>query len=167
LPPDVRNGSAFPGQTHFEFSEASSRRRASKKISWRAGKPKAFRTSGGKAAIQSLCGFRGRALGFVGLLARADEVFDGRRGFSALPLFEFTYPVRNRIDHIPSRFAGSLAGDFGAAGFSLAALSALHNFYFFHRHKLRGEQIVIEINLTKNLFESSVPDLTCSRESND
>ena len=79
-------------------------------------------------------------LGFVRLLARANEVFDGYRGFDALPLFEFTYPIRNVIHHIASGFTRSVAGGFCAAWLSVRALSALHNFYFFLRHTFSGKQ---------------------------
>jgi len=81
------------------------------------------------------------SLGFVWLLARANEVFDGYRGFDALPLFEFTYPIRNGVHHIASGLARSFAGSFCAAWFSVPALSALHNFYFFLRHTFMGKQI--------------------------
>ena len=105
-------------------------------------------------------------LGFVWLLARANEVFDGHRGFDALPLFEFTYPIRNVIHHVASSLARSFAGSFCAAWFSVSALSAFHNFYFFLRHTFSGKTDSTELELTKYLFESSVPDLTCTRESN-
>jgi hypothetical protein len=78
-------------------------------------------------------------LGFVGLLARANEVFDGDRGFDALSLFEFTYPIRNGIHHVASGFARSFAGSFGAAWLSVPALSALYNFYFLLRHTFSGK----------------------------
>ena len=81
------------------------------------------------------------SLGFVWLLARANEVFDGYRGFDALPLFEFTYPIRNGIHHIASGLARSFAGSFCAAWLSVPALSALHNFYFFLRHTFMRKQI--------------------------
>ena len=103
-------------------------------------------------------------LGFVWLLARANEVFDGHRGFDALPLFEFTYPIRNVIHHVASSLARSFAGSFCAAWFSVSALSAFHNFYFFLRHTFSGKTDSTELELTKYLFESSVPDLTCPRE---
>lgn len=80
------------------------------------------------------------SLGFVWLLARANEVFDGYCGFDALPLFEFTYPIRNGIHHIASGFARSFAGSFRTAWLSVPALGALHNFYFFLRHKFSGKQ---------------------------
>jgi hypothetical protein len=79
-------------------------------------------------------------LGFVRLLARANEAFDGDRGFDALPLFEFTYPIRNGIHHIASGFARSFAGSFGAAWLSVPALSAFDNFYFFLRHTFSGKE---------------------------
>jgi len=105
-------------------------------------------------------------LGFVWLLARANEVFDGYRGFDALPLFEFTYPIRNGVHHIASGLARSFAGSFGAACLPVSALGALHHFYFFVRHTFSGKTDFTELELTKCLFESSVPDLTCFRESN-
>lgn len=105
------------------------------------GEPKTFRTFGGKTAIQNLVIPEEGRLGFVWLLARANEVFDGRGGFGALALFEFTYPIRDGVDHLASGFARSFAGSFGAAWPSVPALSALHNFYFFLRHKFSGKQI--------------------------
>jgi hypothetical protein len=80
-------------------------------------------------------------LGFVRLLARANEVFDGYRSFDALPLFEFTYPIRNGVHHIASGFARSFAASSNAARLAVPALSAFHNFYFFLRHTFSGKQI--------------------------
>src|SRR5260370_23732433 len=79
------------------------------------------------------------SLGFVRLLARANEVFDGYRGFDALPLFEFTYPIRNCVHHIASSFARRFARSFCAAWVSVPALGAFHNFYFFLRHTFSGK----------------------------
>jgi hypothetical protein len=53
MPPDVRKGSAFPLLLPGEFSEATPRecvRGVASATSGVHGKPKAFRTSGGKAA---------------------------------------------------------------------------------------------------------------------
>lgn len=122
---------------------------------------KALRELAGKAATQILwIRLRRAGLGFVGLLARANEAFDGYRGFDPLPLFEFTYPIRNSIHHIASGFARSFAGGLCAAWLSVRALGALHNFYFFLRHTFSGKTDPTELELTKYLFESSVPDLT-------
>jgi hypothetical protein len=92
------------------------------------------------------------------LLARANEVFDGYRGFDALSLFEFTYPIRNGIHHVASGFARSFAGSFGAAWLSVPALSAFYNFYFLLRHTFSGKTDSTELKLTNYLLESSVPD---------
>src|SRR5260370_623284 len=89
--------------------------------------------------LRAVAWFRGGVLGFVRLLARANEVFDGSRGFDALPLFEFTYPIRNGVHHIASSFARRFARSFCAAWLSVPALGAFHNFYFFLRHTFSGK----------------------------
>src|SRR6266568_4759343 len=66
-------------------------------------------------------------LGFVRLLARANEIIDGFGGFGALPLLEFTHPARDGIDHI----AGGLTRGLYIGRLSVSTFGALYNFYCF------------------------------------
>jgi hypothetical protein len=82
--------------------------------------------------LLELCGFAA-SLGFVGLLARAQQVLDRCGGFDSLALFEFTYPGRDRGHHI----AGGLTCGIGGGLFDhlpVPSLRTLDDFYFFLGH---------------------------------
>ena len=66
-------------------------------------------------------------LGFVRLLARANEIVDGFGGFGALPLLKFTHPARDGIDHV----AGRLTRGLWFGRLSLSTFGALYDFYYF------------------------------------
>lgn len=72
-----------------------------------------------------------RSLGFVRLLlARADEVLDGYRGFLSLSLLEIIHPTADGRNHIGRRLAFVLTGR-TAVRFVQNALFTLNYFYNF------------------------------------
>src|SRR5438445_7631623 len=72
----------------------------------------------------------GQGLGFVRLLASANQVVERFGGLDALLLLKLADPIRNVRDHVARGFALGIARSLGAYG-SFAAFGALYHFDYF------------------------------------